>query len=932
MPDELLCEPDIYDIESPNNKRMTMRLYNTIPLIAIMLISLSTGTNAQQNVFTFNTIVAEKSEKAKASEDQKIHFELNATLFSRSDFKPGAVFRFNTAANESIELEVKKMVEYVPGTVSIIAAKKGMKERVFTATYKNGVVHGMYHQSHDKSFKIGFDHQQYLQVNDGTDHLGCGLHEAEERFIAFSPEGHHQKSLKAKTPYGMYESVAAPLNESIDDSITIDLMIVYTDAAETWAHQEDGSGGIIRDIDLVIAEAMSLSQAALDNSDLEIELRLVYIHKTDYDETTDGLEDSGERLNRITQNDNNPIFDEEYNGYMQEVHGLRQQHGADIVSLLIEINDTGGLGYRLGNTSGSPHYGFNLNRVQQVANGYTLIHEIGHNMGNAHSRTQNDSQAGAKGGLFHYSAGYQDTINNFHTVMAYADGLVQAPIFSSPNLSWEGFPMGTADNQTPENNAMSMSQIKRTVAGYLPSIQDAPEVSVSTNEITVNINREDEITVPFEVSNNGESGLFWNADFRFPGNTVSNKRKGDSNSDDVVDTMEGLHLEKQVRPSANYVPSTHKAKSAQNEEVIYSTSFESSEGFTAGTFEAISDWRSVTSSNFMISSESPKSGSQHFRLEYNGQTNSEGDPVTQWNSGPFFGYQTLGGYEVSFSFEIGGENASSETFDFYFYDGKTGGFSAGIIIQRGIIYTADLNESGDDVIFRSFGTQTPAGSYHDVNIVYNNSEGIIEYFLNGNQISQNSYLFGFTPGNIMILHRNSVAGTYMNVDDLEIKQQDIPYPWLSLSKGAGVTFESESTPIELYFDTHGIEAGTYETTMKVMSNDPVNPVLEVPVTLNVNDAVSNEKESLPNRVSLYQNYPNPFNPTTNIQFELAESSEVNLQVFDLTGRKVATLVNGKQSAGQQTVQFDASALASGVYIYKLTTPSQTINRKMVLIK
>ncbi len=270
-------------------------------------------------------------------------------------------------------------------------------------------------------------------------------------------------------------------------------------------------------------------------------------------------------------------------------------------------------------------------------------------------------------------------------------------------------------------------------------------------------------------------------------------------------------------------------------------------------------------------------------------------------------------------------------FDVYFYDGKNREFSSGIIIGNGIIYTADLDENGG-LTFTSLGTPVPVGQYNDMKIVYNNDEEIIEYYMNGNLLAQNSYLGGFTPGDIRILHRNSVAGTHINVDDLEIKQLNIPYPWLSLSETAEVTSEGESTPVELNFDTHGIEAGTYETTMRVMSNDPANSVIEVPVTLTVNDAVSNETESLPNQVSLHQNFPNPFNPTTNIQFELSESSEVTLQVFDITGRRVATLVNGKQPAGQQTLQFDASALASGVYIYKLTTPNQTINRQMVLIK
>ncbi len=94
----------------------------------------------------------------------------------------------------------------------------------------------------------------------------------------------------------------------------------------------------------------------------------------------------------------------------------------------------------------------------------------------------------------------------------------------------------------------------------------------------------------------------------------------------------------------------------------------------------------------------------------------------------------------------------------------------------------------------------------------------------------------------------------------------------------------------------------------------------------------NTSGDLPEKISLAQNYPNPFNPTTIISYELPEAGEVSLDVFDITGRQVATLVNGHIQAGSHQVTFDASNLSSGIYIYRLQTGGTTLTRKLTLIK
>jgi hypothetical protein len=83
---------------------------------------------------------------------------------------------------------------------------------------------------------------------------------------------------------------------------------------------------------------------------------------------------------------------------------------------------------------------------------------------------------------------------------------------------------------------------------------------------------------------------------------------------------------------------------------------------------------------------------------------------------------------------------------------------------------------------------------------------------------------------------------------------------------------------------------------------------------------------------LENNYPNPFNPATVVRYQLSVVSDVRLAIYDLLGREISTLVNGRKTPGRYEVTFDASGLSTGVYIYRLTAAQHVESRKMVLVR
>ena len=94
----------------------------------------------------------------------------------------------------------------------------------------------------------------------------------------------------------------------------------------------------------------------------------------------------------------------------------------------------------------------------------------------------------------------------------------------------------------------------------------------------------------------------------------------------------------------------------------------------------------------------------------------------------------------------------------------------------------------------------------------------------------------------------------------------------------------------------------------------------------------NAGSEVPTNYSLSQNYPNPFNPATTISFSIPQTGIVTVKIFNVLGQEVATLLNNELSVGTHNINFDASMLSSGIYMYTIQAGDFVATKKMMLMK
>ena len=321
---------------------------------------------------------------------------------------------------------------WVQASVSSSSTKLPLGQEVtFTATVQGGIT-GRNDAAGTLIFRDGRRVLGYSMLSNGT-----------AAFTASTlTEGKHSISVSFGGDAHYTGTHSAAISEAITHATVVDLMALYTRAAATEAGGDQAAHE-------TIVQAVRDTNTALSNSRVPVSIRLVYDGPTRYTESGEFQTD----LDRLST---------AKDGYMDQAISLRDDYGADLVTLFEADGDVGGLAYTLQypRLPGNDELGFSVVLIQQAtAPNYTLAHELGHNFGAVH-----DLDNASDPGVYSYSYGYRFWADGtqYHDIMAYDPGQM-IPYYSNPAIKYQGVPIG---DSTTSNVARTISQTAPLVSRY----------------------------------------------------------------------------------------------------------------------------------------------------------------------------------------------------------------------------------------------------------------------------------------------------------------------------------------------------------------------------------------------------------------------------------------------------------------------------------
>jgi len=311
-----------------------------------------------------------------------------------------------------------------------------------------------------------------------------------------------------------------------------------------------------------------------------------------------------------------------------------------------------------------------------------------------------------------------------------------------------------------------------------------------------------------------------------------------------------------------------------------------------------------------------------------------------------------------------------EELELYFSSdgGDTYELFASDLENTGIFPFTVPNLQSDNCLFKLISPQSQIFDESDhsfsiggLNLIYPNSETIIQYntidsvlwsdlggsetidvqlstdagytwITLGENINNNGFFEYLVPGpasNRCRIKLISADGNIRNQTDY-FTISDIPVNWLECNITEGTIIGEEYFPIAIEISTFDLPTGIYQAFLNITSS--IGQKLNLPVNLEIIGS-----SNTPPIHTLYQNYPNPFNPETLIRFKLREDIKVELNIFNLKGQSVKTLINKVMEQGNHQYIWDGTddngnKIESGIYFYKLKTGKKETNKKMVFIK